>query len=164
MYPEEFRYTKDHEWAEPESSNVRIGITEYAQEQLGDIVFVDLPNVGDSFKQGDVLGSVESVKAVSDLYCPISGEVVQVNELLDNEPELVNSDPHGEGWMVILKMTNPPDLEGLLTVEEYEEHLREEEEAELDDNDDDDEEEDDDEQYDKDDENVSPDGDDEEDF
>lgn len=128
MYPEEFRYSKDHEWIEMEGSNGRIGITDYAQDQLGDVVFVQLPKVGDSFKQNDVFGTIESVKAVSELYCPVAGEVVQVNEQLDQEPELVNEDPHGDGWMVVLKVSDVGELETLLNSEEYEQHIEEDEE------------------------------------
>lgn len=131
MYPEDFRYSRDHEWVEVEGQNARVGVTEFAQEQLGDVVFIELPKVGDTFKQNDVFGTIESVKAVSELYCPVSGEVIAVNESLDNEPELVNEDAHGEGWMVIIKMSDPSDLDALLTAEEYEEHI-EEEEAESD--------------------------------
>lgn len=127
-YPEDFRYSRDHEWCEVEGANARIGITEFAQEQLGDIVFIELPKVGDVFKQNDVFGTIESVKAVSELYCPVSGEVIQVNESLENEPELVNEDSHGEGWLIVIKMTDSADLDNLLSAEEYEQHIEEEEE------------------------------------
>ena len=118
--PEVFRYTAEHEWVEKKGPTlVRIGITDFAQEQLGDITYVELPAVGDVLEAGQEMGSVESVKAASELYCPVSGEVIEVNEDLESAPEKVNSDPFGEGWMLRIKLSAEPV--GLLSPEEYEE-------------------------------------------
>ena len=117
-YPTDLRYTKDHEWIRINDQNGQIGITDYAQEQLGDVVYVELPEVGRVFAQGDQFGSVESVKAVSDLYCPVSGEVIEVNSVLETQPELVNKDPH-ENWMIVVKLTNPDELASLLDADAY---------------------------------------------
>ena len=113
MYPPELKYTKDHEWIRLDGETGRVGITDYAQGQLGDVVFVDLPEVGRRFAQGEQFGSIESVKAVSDLFSPVSGEVVEVNASLANKPELVNADPHG-AWMIALKLDAPDELDALL--------------------------------------------------
>ena len=102
--PRDLRYTREHEWAKPEGDRVRVGITAYAQEQLGDVVFLELPEVGRKLKAGEVFGTVESVKAVSELFSPVAGEVVEVNADLVKKPELVNSDPYGEAWMVVLRL------------------------------------------------------------
>src|SRR3954470_19883545 len=107
MYPENFRYTKEHEWVLADGDSGTVGITDHAQEELGDIVYVDLPKVGAKVEAGKSLGSVESVKAVSDIYSPVSGEVVEVNELLATAPEKLNTDPHGEAWLVKVKMNSP---------------------------------------------------------
>ncbi len=123
MYPQEFKYTKDHEWLSVSGDRARVGITDYAQTQLGDIVFVELPEIGRRFKQGDQFGSIESVKAVSDLYCPVSGEVVEVNATLVERPEQVNGDPHG-AWMIGLKLANPDEVAGLLDSEGYAELVK----------------------------------------
>ena len=112
-YPTDLRYTKDHEWIRLNEQNGHIGITDYAQEQLGDVVYVELPEVGRVFAQGDQFGSVESVKAVSDLYCPVGGEVIEVNTVLETQPELVNKNPH-ENWMIVVKLTNPDELASLI--------------------------------------------------
>ena len=117
-YPTDLRYTKDHEWIRINDQNGHIGITDYAQEQLGDVVYVELPEVGRVFSQGDQFGSVESVKAVSDLYCPVSGEVIEVNSVLETQPELVNKDPH-ENWMIVVKLTNPDELASLVDADAY---------------------------------------------
>ena len=117
-YPTDLRYTKDHEWIRLNEQNGHIGITDYAQEQLGDVVYVELPEVGRVFAQGDQFGSVESVKAVSDLYCPVSGEVIEVNSVLETQPELVNKDPH-ENWMIVVKLTNPDELASLIDADAY---------------------------------------------
>ena len=120
MIPKELKYTSDHEWvARTGVDTVRIGITQYAQEQLGDVVFVQLPSVGDSAAQGDSLGEVESTKSVSDVYSPVAGEVIARNDDLDTRPELVNSDPYGEGWMVELRLSDPSALDGLLDAQGY---------------------------------------------
>ncbi|MDI6823175.1 MAG: glycine cleavage system protein GcvH [Bacillota bacterium] len=126
MYPAEFRYTKTHEWAKVEGDLARVGITNYAQEHLGDIVFVELPEVGRQVKQGEAFGVVESVKAVSDCYAPVSGEVVDVNGVLADKPETLNQDPHGEGWMVVIRMSDPAELGNLMDVAAYEKHCEEE--------------------------------------
>ena len=120
MYPEQFKYTKDHEWVEVANDQGRIGITDYAQKQLGDIVYLDLPEPGKVVKQGQVLGTVESVKAVSEIFAPVSGEVVQVNKALSEKPEQVNSAPH-ESWMVMVKLSNPAELASLLDATQYSE-------------------------------------------
>ena len=123
MYPPEFKYTKDHEWLSVSGDRARVGITDYAQTQLGDVVFVELPEIGRRFNQGDEFGSIESVKAVSDLYCPVSGEVVEVNATLVERPEQVNSDPHGT-WMIVLKLANPDEAARLLDSEAYAELIQ----------------------------------------
>ena len=117
--PESLLYTKDHEWALNENGKVRIGITAYAQDQLGDVVYIELPKVGTQLTQGTPFGVVESVKAVSDLYTPVSGEVVGVNEPLKNTPGNVNKDPYGEGWMIEVKLSNADELKELLNYEDY---------------------------------------------
>lgn len=126
MYPKEFRYTKTHEWAKVEGDRVRVGITNYAQEHLGDIVFVELPEVGRQVKQGEPFGVVESVKAVSDCYAPVSGEVVEVNGTLADKPETLNQDPHGAGWMIVIRMSDPGELDNLMDAAAYEKHCEEE--------------------------------------
>ena len=117
-YPTDLRYTKDHEWIRLDEQNGQIGITDYAQEQLGDVVYVELPEVGRVFAQGDQFGSVESVKAVSDLYCPVGGEVIEVNTVLETQPELVNKNPH-ENWIIVVKLTNPDELASLIDADAY---------------------------------------------
>ena len=117
-YPAGFKYTKDHEWIEISEDRARVGITEFAEKQLGEVVYVDLPAVGARLKQGDSFGTVESVKAVSELYAPVSGEVVEVNASLKDKPEALNADPHGS-WMVVLKLTNPAEAAGLLDATQY---------------------------------------------
>ena len=121
--PDELRYTRDHEWARREGGRVRVGITAYAQEQLGDVVFVELPKVGARVVQRQSFGVVESVKAVSDLYAPVAGDVAEVNPELPNSPELVNQDPYGRGWMIVVTPANPSDWDQLLTAQQYEEFL-----------------------------------------
>lgn len=118
--PEELRYTEEHEWvAVREGSLVRVGITEYAQDQLGDVVFVDLPEVGKQVGAGDPFGEVESTKSVSELFAPVDGEIVAVNSAVADSPELVNSDPYGEGWLVEIRLDDPAGLEALLEAEAY---------------------------------------------
>lgn len=117
--PQDVRYTDDHEWAKLEGDTATIGISDYAQDQLGDIVFVELPETGSSFAKGDEFGSVESVKAVSELYMPIGGEILEINPELEDAPEQVNSDPYGGGWMLKLKITNPAEFDALMTQEAY---------------------------------------------
>jgi len=118
--PPDLRYTREHEWAKVEGDRARIGITAFAQEQLGDVVFVELPKVGAKVAAMKTFGVVESVKAVSDLFAPITGEVVEVNALLPKKPELVNSDPYGQGWMLVIRMSNPKEVDGLMSAADYE--------------------------------------------
>ncbi|MBP9925824.1 MAG: glycine cleavage system protein GcvH [Cyclobacteriaceae bacterium] len=119
--PAELKYTKDHEWVKVEGNQATIGITDFAQGELGDIVYVDISTVGQQINQHDVFGTVEAVKTVSDLYMPISGKVVEFNKALEAAPEKVNSDAYGEGWMVKISVTNPAELNSLLTAEQYKE-------------------------------------------
>lgn len=123
--PKELRYTEEHEWARAEGDIVTIGITDYAQGELGDVVYVELPAVGDSFGQNDVFGSIEAVKAASDLYCPLSGEVVEVNGNLGDIPETINKDPYGDGWMIKLKLADASEMENLLDAAGYQAHIGE---------------------------------------
>ena len=122
--PEDVRYTDDHEWAKQNGDAVRIGISDYAQDQLGDIVFVELPEVGDSFDKGEEFGTVESVKAVSELYMPMGGEITAINEALADEPEQVNNDPYGNGWMIEIKVNEAAELETLKSKADYLEMLK----------------------------------------
>jgi len=117
--PENLVYTKDHEWAKKENGRVKVGITDYAQDKLGDIVYVELPEVGKELNAGDVLGVVESVKSASDVYSPVSGKVVEVNSELEDSPSLVNEEPYGNGWIAVVEMSKPEELEDLLAPEDY---------------------------------------------
>ena len=117
-YPAGFKYTKDHEWIDIAGDRGKVGITDYAQQQLGDVVYVELPEVGVKLKQGQSFGTIESVKAVSELYSPVSGEVAEINSALKDKPETVNSDPHGN-WMIVIKLTNPGETGGLLDASQY---------------------------------------------
>ncbi len=126
MYPENFRYTKEHEWVNVESDAGTIGITDHAQKELGDIVYVDLPKVGTTVEKGKTLGSVESVKAVSDIYSPVSGEVIAVNDLLAGKPEKLNEDPHGTAWMVKIKLSVPAEIAELMSAADYKKYAGEE--------------------------------------
>jgi glycine cleavage system H protein len=122
--PEDSRYAKSHEYIHVEGSVGTIGITDYAQKELGDVVFVELPQVGTVLDAGDELGTIESVKAVSELFAPVSGEVVEVNERLTEKPELVNTDPYGDGWMIRMRLSDPSEVDELLmTAEEYDEYV-----------------------------------------
>jgi glycine cleavage system H protein len=118
--PADLRYTKEHEWAKLEGDKARVGITAFAQEQLGDVVFVELPKVGTKVTAMKTFGVVESVKAVSDLFAPLSGEVVEANAELTKKPETVNSDPYGQGWMIVIKLGNPKEMDGLMSAADYE--------------------------------------------
>lgn len=118
-FPSNLRYTKDHEWVLLEGNTATIGITEFAQRELGDIVFVDIPTVGKSLDAEEVFGTVEAVKTVSDLFLPVAGTVNEINEELDSSPELVNSDPYGDGWMIKMTVKNPADVDGLLDAAAY---------------------------------------------
>jgi glycine cleavage system H protein len=122
-YPENFRYTKEHEWVRVEGDTGTVGITFHAQKELGDIVYVDLPKVGATVEQGKTMGSVESVKAVSDLYAPVSGEVTAVNEMLATAPEKLNADPHGEAWLVKIKLSAADPAAGLLSAADYQAYV-----------------------------------------
>jgi glycine cleavage system H protein len=127
MYPANFRYTKEHEWVRIEGEMGVVGITDHAQKELGDIVYVELPKAGARVEQGKTLGSVESVKAVSDIFVPVSGEVVEVNQLLATTPEKLNEDPHGEAWLVKIKMSAPDEFKSLLSAEDYQKYIGAEE-------------------------------------
>ena len=118
-FPQELKYTKDHEWVRVSGNEAVIGITDFAQGELGDIVYVDIDTVGDTIEKEQVFGTVEAVKTVSDLFMPVSGEILELNAALEKQPELVNKDPYGEGWMVKVKMSNPADASGLLSADEY---------------------------------------------
>lgn len=118
MYPADCKYTKDHEWIRVSGDTGEVGVTNYAQQQLGDIVYLELPEVGQSFKQGDQFGSIESVKAVSDLYCPVSGEIVAINGELTDTPESVNVSPH-DNWMIRVRLSDPAELSGLHDADAY---------------------------------------------
>jgi glycine cleavage system H protein len=117
--PAELKYTKDHEWVRMDGDIAIVGITAFAQGELGDIVYVEIETVGESLDREEVFGSIEAVKTVSDLFMPLSGEILELNEALENNPELVNSDPYGEGWMVKIKVSNPSELDELLGAEDY---------------------------------------------
>lgn len=121
--PEDNRYAKSHEYAHPEPGDIAlVGITDYAQKELGDVVMVELPLVGTQVEANEEMGSIESVKAVSDIFAPVSGEVVEINEALTDKPELVNTDPYGDGWLIKIRMSDPSELKELMTAEEYEEY------------------------------------------
>lgn len=119
MVPKDLQYSEQHEWVRAEGGTAIVGITDYAQKELGDIVFVELPPVGEQLTQAEPFGTVEAVKAVSEIYAPVSGEVMEVNEKLDGTPQIINSEPYGEGWMIKVKLDNEKELEDLLSAEEY---------------------------------------------
>jgi glycine cleavage system H protein len=121
--PENLRYSKDHEWVLVDGEIATIGITDYAQNSLGDVVYIDMPRVGDTFGSHEAFGSVESVKAVSEIFTPLAGEITEVNDGINDTPEAVNSDPYGAGWMIKLRMAKPGDADAMLSAEEYEEYL-----------------------------------------
>lgn len=127
--PAGLRYTREHEWVRIEGHQAHVGITDYAQEELGDVVYVELPQLDATVRHMEPFGVVESVKAVSDLFSPVTGTVKQVNEALFNRPELVNSDPYGEGWMIIVEITDPSQVDPLMTAEQYQVYLRQVKEA-----------------------------------
>ncbi len=122
-FPAELRYTKEHEWVKLEGDIAIVGITDFAQSELGDIVYVEIETAGQTLAQDEIFGSVEAVKTVSDLFLPIAGEILEVNEALVNAPELVNSDPYGEGWMIKMKVANIADVEALMDTDSYKEHV-----------------------------------------
>jgi glycine cleavage system H protein len=123
MYPTEYLYSEDHEWLHVEEDTCRIGITEFAQKQLGDVVFVELPEVGTTFIEHDSFGTVESVKAVAEVFTPVAGEVVEANRALDDRPELINEDPHGDGWLIILRLAPGSDLSTLMDADAYQQFV-----------------------------------------
>jgi glycine cleavage system H protein len=127
MYPDDLHYTKQHEWVRVSGDAGTVGITDYAQQQLGDIVYVDLPRRGAQVESGKVMGSVESVKAVSDIYSPVSGEVIETNDALASAPEKLNESPHADGWLVKIRLTAPVEIQGLLSGADYEKYVAEEE-------------------------------------
>lgn len=123
--PEELYYSEEHEWAKKEGDTVRVGITDFAQSELGDVVFVELPEVGDEIEADESFGSVESVKTVSELYAPVSGEIVEVNEELEDSPEFVNESPYEKAWMIAIKMKDESELKQLLSADQYKAHIEE---------------------------------------
>lgn len=122
--PDDLHYSKDHEWVRVEGNVAVVGITDYAQDSLGDVVYVELPKPADEFAANESFGSVESVKAVSEVFCPVSGEVVGINDTLNDAPEKVNEDPYGEGWMIRVAMSNPGEVDSMLTAAEYEDFTK----------------------------------------
>ncbi len=124
MYPKDYRYTEDHEWIKIEGNIGTVGITDYAQKQLGDIVYVELPEVDDEFEKGDEVATVESVKAASPVIIPVSGKIVEINEELEDSPELVNQEPHGKGWFFKVEISNLSEIDDLMTAEQYEEFIK----------------------------------------
>ncbi|SRR5581483_10844531 len=149
-FPDGLKYSKEHEWVLVEDKIAIIGITEFAQHELGDVVYVELPEVGEKVVKDDPFGAVESVKAVSDVFAPVSGAVVEVNDVLPENPETINDDPYGDGWMIKVEMTDMDDLKDLMNAEEYAEYIEQQKEEDEDDDDDDDNEEEDDDDDDED--------------
>ena len=129
MYPSDYLYTEEHEWIKVDGDVAVLGITDFAQQELGEVVYFEMPEVGDSFATGDELGSIESVKAVSPVYTPVAGEVVEVNAAIEDSPEIVNDDPHGDGWLVKLRLASTDELAKLMSAEQYEAFLKEAEEG-----------------------------------
>ena len=124
MYPNEYLYSREHEWVRVEDDVCVLGITEYAQQELGEVVFVELPEIGQVFDANDELGTIESVKAVAEVYTPVAGEIVEVNDAVVDDPELLNEDPHAEGWLVKIRFSSAADLKSLLNAEQYEEFVQ----------------------------------------
>jgi glycine cleavage system H protein len=124
MYPSNYLYTREHEWVRVEQDICVIGITEFAQHELGEVVFVELPEASQVFNAQDELGTIESVKAVAEIYTPVAGEVVEINEAVVEDPELLNDDPHGEGWLVRIRFSSADDLKALMNAEQYEEYVK----------------------------------------
>ena len=118
-YPDTYRYSEEHEWVRVEAEEAVLGITDFAQNELGDVVFVELPEIGDSFEADEEIGTIESVKAVAEIYTPVSGEVVGYNSAIEDSPDLVNKDPHGDGWLVRIRMSQPDQIGGLMSAAEY---------------------------------------------
>jgi glycine cleavage system H protein len=127
-FPDDLKYTREHEWLLVEGKVATVGITDFAQEQLGDVVFVELPSVGDKVTKDEAMGVIESVKAVSDVYAPVSGTVIEVNDDLPDSTEMINEDPYGDGWMVKIEMSDPTDVEDLMAAAEYEQFVSEQQE------------------------------------
>jgi glycine cleavage system H protein len=127
MYPSDYRYTKEHEWIKVSGDSGTIGITDYAQHELGDVVFAELPAVGTKITTGQVFGTIESVKAVSEIYAPVSGEVTETNAALTSNPEIINSDPHSAAWLIKIKLANPADVSGLMDAAAYQAFISEKE-------------------------------------
>lgn len=125
-YPEELKYTKDHEWIKIEGDTATVGITSYAQGELGDIVYVEVETVGEELEENEVFGTIEAVKTVSDLFLPISGEIIELNEEIEDAPEKVNEDPYGEGWIIKMKVADPEQLNGLLSADDYKKEIGQE--------------------------------------
>ena len=125
MYPTEYRYTREHEWVRQEEDVCVVGITDFAQQELGEVVSVELPEVGHVFDTGQEIGTIESVKAVAEVFTPVAGEIVEVNEVLADDPAALNDDPHGDGWLVRVKFSSSKDIEELMTAEEYEAFIQE---------------------------------------
>jgi len=128
MYPTEYRYTREHEWVRQEEDVCVVGITDFAQQELGEVVYVELPEVGHVFDTGQEIGTIESVKAVAEVFTPVAGEIVEVNEVLADDPAALNDDPHGDGWLVRVKFSSSKDIEELMTAEEYEAFVTEQQE------------------------------------
>jgi glycine cleavage system H protein len=124
MYPTDYLYSKDHEWIRVEDDVCVLGITDFAQQELGEVVFVELPEIGSVFDANDELGTIESVKAVAEVYTPVAGEVIEVNEAVTEDPELVNEDPHGDGWLLKIRFSSAADLKSLMNAEKYEEFVK----------------------------------------
>jgi glycine cleavage system H protein len=124
MVPNDCRYSREHEWVRVDGDLCVLGITEFAQQELGEVVFVELPEVGQVFNANDEIGTIESVKAVAEVYTPVAGEVVDINEAVVDDPELLNDDPHGEGWLVKIRFSSSADLEELMSAEQYEEYIK----------------------------------------
>lgn len=124
MYPSDYLYSREHEWVKVDGDLCVLGITEYAQQELGEVVFVELPEVGQVFNSDEELGTIESVKAVAEVYSPVAGEVIEVNEAVADDPELLNDDPHGEGWLLKLRFSSADDLKKLMNAEAYEEYVK----------------------------------------
>jgi glycine cleavage system H protein len=124
MYPADYLYSREHEWVRVEDDVVVLGITEFAQQELGEVVFVELPEIGQVFDANDELGTIESVKAVAEIYTPVAGEVVEVNDAVVDDPELLNEDPHGEGWLLRIRFSSASDLKDLMNAEQYEEYVQ----------------------------------------
>jgi glycine cleavage system H protein len=124
MYPSEYLYSREHEWVRVQDDVCVLGITEFAQQELGEVVFVELPEVGQVFDSGDEVGTIESVKAVAEVYTPLAGEILEINEAVVDDPELINEDPHGEGWLLKVRFSSAVDLKQLMNAEQYEEYAK----------------------------------------